>query len=101
MSGRNLLVPVDTVKPKRSTDLQRVRNLNAEPRCALLVDHYSDDWDELWWVRVTGTAMPCPPNEFAGATALLAARHPQYSGEGSVVSVYVITALRVTGWSAL
>ena len=22
-----------------------------EPRCALLVDHYEDDWDALWWVR--------------------------------------------------
>ena len=45
-------VPVDRVKPKASSRLQRERNLEADPRATLLVDHWDrDDWSRLWWVR--------------------------------------------------
>jgi PPOX class probable F420-dependent enzyme len=43
-------------KPKRTTDLQRLRNIGANPRVAVLADHYDDDWSALWWVRADGTA---------------------------------------------
>jgi PPOX class probable F420-dependent enzyme len=43
-------------KPKRDPgrELARVRWLRARPQAALLVDRYSDDWDELAWVQVLG-----------------------------------------------
>ena len=45
-------VPVDRVKPKASMRLQRERNLEADPRATLLVEHWDrDDWSRLWWVR--------------------------------------------------
>src|SRR5262249_5031345 len=45
-------IPIDRVKPKASTRLQRERNLEADPRATLLVDHWDrDDWTRLWWVR--------------------------------------------------
>ena len=45
-------VPVDLVKPKASVRLQRERNLEADPRATLLVEHWDrDDWSRLWWVR--------------------------------------------------
>jgi NAD(P)-dependent dehydrogenase (short-subunit alcohol dehydrogenase family) len=45
-------VPVDRVKPKASSRLQRERNLEADPRATLLVEHWDrDDWSRLWWVR--------------------------------------------------
>src|SRR5918994_4703326 len=45
-------VPVDRVKPKASSRLQRERNLEADPRGTLLVEHWDrDDWARLWWVR--------------------------------------------------
>ena len=45
-------VPVDRVKPKSSSRLQRQRNLEADPRAALLVEHWDrGDWSRLWWVR--------------------------------------------------
>jgi PPOX class probable F420-dependent enzyme len=35
-------------KPKRGTRLQRLRNLEADPRAAMLADHYEDrDWSAL------------------------------------------------------
>ena len=45
-------------KPKRSPRLQRLTNVRADPRCAVLVDHYSDDWRQLWWERADGNGRP-------------------------------------------
>jgi PPOX class probable F420-dependent enzyme len=39
-------------KPKRTQDLQRLRNLEEHPAASLLVDHYEDEWSKLWWVRL-------------------------------------------------
>src|SRR5215218_5389086 len=39
---------VDRVKPKRHRRLRRERDLAADPRVALLADHYAEDWTELW-----------------------------------------------------
>ena len=57
-----LYLPVDTLKPKRTTLLQRVANIEADPRCVLLVD-CSENWDELWWVRVHGRASVCSSDD--------------------------------------
>jgi len=41
-------------KPKRAGEPARVRFLRRDPRAALTVDRYSDDWDQLAWVQVLG-----------------------------------------------
>ncbi len=88
-------------KPKSSTDLRRLRNIRANPRVAVLADHYEDDWGRLWWVRADGQAAILDgPAEMAPALALLAARYPQYRGlppGGPVISIRVT---RWTGWNA-
>ncbi len=43
-------------KPKRTTDLQRLRNIAANPAVSLLAEHYEHDWNRLWWVRADGIA---------------------------------------------
>src|SRR6266480_3230046 len=43
-------------KPKKSTNLKRLRNIAANPAVSVLADHYEDDWTKLWWVRADGTA---------------------------------------------
>ncbi len=43
--------PVDG-KPKRAGELARIANAIAYPSASLLLDHYSDDWLQLWWLRV-------------------------------------------------
>jgi PPOX class probable F420-dependent enzyme len=98
MQSRRILIPVDTVKPKRSTALQRIRNLEADPRCALLVEHYSADWDQLWWVRAHGRAEIRDVNP--SVLEALAFRHPRYRVAGSIVSVVTLTLESVTGWTA-
>ena len=55
-------VPLDRVKPKASTHLQRERNLAADPRATLLVEHWNPtDWAALWWVPRTADAAAPPP----------------------------------------
>ncbi|WP_432824540.1 TIGR03668 family PPOX class F420-dependent oxidoreductase [Dactylosporangium sp. CA-092794] len=86
-------------KPKRDTALRRLANLAANPRAALLVDHYEDDWAALWWVRADGLAREVDPAGAEGRRALelLAARYPRYSLRGSLIGIDVT---RWTGWAA-
>jgi len=86
-------------KPKRTTRLQRLANVRLEPRCALLVDHYADDWNELWWVRADGTGRVVDPEDPEGvhALSLLADRYPRFAARGAVLAVDV---RRWSGWAA-
>ena len=88
-------------KPKSSTDLRRLRNIRANPRVAVLADHYEDDWDGLWWARADGqAAILDDPVTMAPALTLLAGRYPQYREHppcGPVISIHVD---RWTGWTA-
>jgi PPOX class probable F420-dependent enzyme len=102
LDGDTLYSAVDR-KPKRTTDLKRLRNVAANPRVALLADHYADDdWDALWWVRADGAGTVHEPGgpTAAHAVELLGERYPQHRArppEGPVLSVAVT---RWSGWSA-
>ena len=66
-------------KPKTTTDLRRLRNIRANPRVAVLADHYQDDWGALWWARADGLATVLDDAAaMVPALALLAGRYPQY-----------------------
>src|SRR5579862_2932491 len=54
--GESTLVTAVDHKPKRTTALRRLANIAAHPQVSVLVDHYEDDWDRLWWVRADGRA---------------------------------------------
>jgi PPOX class probable F420-dependent enzyme len=97
--GGSVVVPIDTVKPKRHTRLQRIANIEADPRCVLLVDQYDDDdWDRLWWVRLHAMAAVIDPTEeHIGA---LAARYSQYGTPGMVVGAILLSPASISGWSA-
>lgn len=94
-------IPVDRVKPKSSTRLQRVRNLEHDPRATLLVDHWdADDWTQLWWVRAALLWDADPPAEVEEAlAALLADKYPQYA-DRPFERVLVFSVTGVSGWSA-
>ncbi len=78
LDGDRIYTVVDA-KPKSTTDLRRLRNITADPRVAVLADHYSGDWDALWWARADGlAAILRHPADMAGPLDLLAARYPQY-----------------------
>lgn len=92
---------IDT-KPKSGRPLQRLANIEADPRVSLLVDHYEDDWSAVWWVRADGSAtvvQAADPEGRAGLAAL-AAKYPPYAAElppGPLIRVAVATW---RSWSA-
>ncbi len=98
-------VPVDLVKPKASTRLQRERNLESDPRATLLIEHWNrDDWSALWWVRAQlhwlGDRTAPSVSDLADRMAdQLAERHAQYH-ERPFARVLVFRIDAVTGWAA-
>jgi PPOX class probable F420-dependent enzyme len=97
LNGDTLFTAVDG-KPKSTLALQRLANLAAHPTASLLVDHYDDDWADLWWVRVDGVARILEGDaDRSAALELLANRYRQYRRQpppGPVV------AIDITGWAA-
>ena len=68
-------------KPKRQTGkpLKRIRNLLENPQVALVIDDYADDWTQLAYVLVSGTAaLVEDESEYARVLTLLRGRYPQY-----------------------
>ena len=94
-------VPVDRVKAKASSRLQRERNLEADPRAALLVEHWDRaDWSRLWWVRAELRWRPdAAAGHAAGLAARLAQAYPQYRDE-PFAGMLVLRIVDVTGWAA-
>ncbi|MCF7549269.1 TIGR03668 family PPOX class F420-dependent oxidoreductase [Pseudonocardia sp. WMMC193] len=92
---------VDEVKPKRSTRLARLADVERDPRAAVLVDHYAPDWTELWWVRIDGTAHVVDSGGlWERALEALRAKYPQYAQADPRGPVLVLTPASVRGWSA-
>ena len=87
-------------KPKSSTDLRRLRNMAENPRVSLLVDHYADDWHELWWARADGSAaVEQAGDEHAAHWRLLRGRYAQYEGRVQDGPVIVVTIEAWSGWA--
>jgi PPOX class probable F420-dependent enzyme len=103
VDGNFIYTAVDG-KPKNqaaSRGLQRLRNVRADPRVAMLADRYAEDWAALWWVRADGLAsIVAEPDLAAGPMALLAARYPQYRDVPLTGPVIAVEVQRWTGWAA-
>ena len=98
--GDRLWTAVDA-KPKASQRLQRLDNVRAHQWASLLVDHYEEDWDALWWVRVDGPAAVLEDgDEHAAALAALIAKYRQYTAAAPRGPVIAIEVERWSGWSA-
>ncbi|CAN5173614.1 TIGR03668 family PPOX class F420-dependent oxidoreductase [soil metagenome] len=85
-------------KPKTTQRLRRLVNIEQNPQVSVLVDHYAQDWSQLWWVRGDGIARVHHDDTVAevGLT-LLRAKYAQYQAvplDGPVI------AIEVTRWSS-
>ena len=100
LDGDVLYSAVDA-KPKSSPMLQRLRNIEANPRVAVLVDEYDEEWQRLWWVRADGTAQILETGrQREHAIELLRTKYPQYADlPDAFGAVVVVTLDRWRGWS--
>jgi len=101
LRGETIYSAVDA-KPKRTTSLRRLANVAANPHVSALVDHYSEDWDSLWWVRADGLGrvLDVAQDEARDALELLTARYHQYRHQAPAGPVLAIDVERWSGWSA-
>ncbi len=100
--GGRFYIAIDA-KPKRTTRLKRLRNIEENARVALVFDRYGEDWSRLGWVLLQGTAGAIEGgSEHERALAALRAKYVQYRSmalEGR--PVIVVTPERVSSWGRL
>ncbi|MDR7302427.1 TIGR03668 family PPOX class F420-dependent oxidoreductase [Haloactinomyces albus] len=87
-------------KPKRTTELKRLRNITENARVTLLVDHYEEDWSRLWWVRADGAASLADATDHPDLVDALATKYGQYQQQRPAQTLIVIRVHRWTGWAA-
>lgn len=94
-------VPIDTVKAKGSGPLQREHNLAADPRAALLIEHWdAGDWSRLWWVKARLHHLATPDAALSRELAeRLSSTVPQYA-EQPFRRLLVCRVVAVSGWTA-
>lgn len=98
VDGNTLYSGVDQ-KPKRTKRLKRLDNIRRDPRVMVLVDHYEDDWEKAWWVRLRGTAQVLDPEEGVRGRQMLIDKYPQYVEDPPDDEVVAIEIEEWLGWS--
>jgi PPOX class probable F420-dependent enzyme len=100
VDGETIYSAVDH-KPKRTSELRRLRNVSENPRVAVLADHYEDDdWSALWWVRADGAGRVLDPEspEARRAVEVLSARYAPYRRTPPSGPVLAVDVDRWSGW---
>ncbi len=106
--GECLWSPIDG-KPKAGGELERVRNIRQRPEVGLLLDEYTDDWKQLWWIRIDArgrVVRPQAPQEdasFLAAQQALREKYPQYGDVPLVQSPPTMLAfdlVHIRSWCA-
>ncbi len=101
--GASIYSAIDE-KPKRASPnrLRRILNILENPQVSLVVDQYGEDWSELRYVIVRGSAVIVREGEeHRGAVALLRKKYPQYLSmklEGR--PIIKIEPVSIVAWSA-
>ena len=88
-------------KRKSTQRLRRIANIEANPSVSLIVDHYDDDWSQLWWVRADGLAqIHYSGDEMAAGYFELRRKYVQYQRIALDGPVITVTVRRWSGWQA-
>jgi len=85
LDGDEIVTPIDE-KPQEVSpqELRRSRDIEENPRVALVVDHYADNWSRLGWIQLRGTAAIRTPDQPSHASAVgsLRTKYHQYESHG-------------------
>ena len=91
-------------KPKRNPlGLKRLRNIRENPRVAVVVDRYDDEWSQLAWVLMRGRAeLVVQADEYAQGLVGLRSRYIQYRTMTLEMETHPMVRIdveQVTAWS--
>jgi PPOX class probable F420-dependent enzyme len=87
-------------KPKRTEEPARLRFLRRDPRAAMTVDRYSDEWEQLAWVQVLGRAEIVEVGEGRVGLEALRAKYEQYRTEAPPGPLLALRPERYLWWRA-
>lgn len=100
-----IYVPVDGKQKKDAERLKRIDNVRENGKVAFLVDHYEDDWANLGFVIVFGSAAVIHAETDAAydaAAEALREKYEQYQGDIELHRWMIeITPRRAASWGAL
>lgn len=80
--GDEVMTPIDEKPQSAGADsLRRSRDISDNPRVALVVDHYTENWSNLGWVQIRGTATRLSPDrvDHPSARTALREKYDQYA----------------------
>lgn len=94
--GRFVYIPIDR-KPKSVApeNLKRVRNIKENPRVALVVDEYAEDWSLLRYLMVRGNARYGPAER--QVVSRLRAKYAQYEVM-EIDGIITVEPQKFIGW---
>jgi coenzyme F420-0:L-glutamate ligase / coenzyme F420-1:gamma-L-glutamate ligase len=98
--GNEIYSPIDE-KPKKTSPLllKRVRNIQANPHVAVVIDKYNEDWRRLAYVLITGRAkLLFRGTRHARAVRLLRKKYSQY--EKMRLEKRPIIRIAIAGWTS-
>jgi PPOX class probable F420-dependent enzyme len=102
--GRRVYSPIDekpkTISPLR---LKRARNIAANPRVAVIIDRYDEDWQRLAYVLISGKArLLHRGTNHRKAVSLLRKKYRQYRNMAlDKRPVIVIAPTHVSSWGKI
>ena len=96
--GFNVVHMIDE-KPKTTRNLQRLQNVETLPIASMLVDHYDEDWKQLWWVRADGeVTIEKDGDLWWEARSRLKAKYRQYRNSPPTGPAIFLSIDRLTAW---
>ena len=101
--GEQIYITIDQ-KPKRLTELKRLRNIAENSSVALTVEHYDDaDWSKLGWLMIRGKAVILRngSDHDVAQAALRAKYHQLLNMELESLPVIAIQVAKVASWGDL
>lgn len=102
--GERMYTAID-LKPKQvgGRELKRIRNILENPKVAIVIDDYSEDWTELAYVMIRGTAQIIEDgDERERAETLLREKYAQYAEMlEKGCAVIRIIPVRVASWGVV
>lgn len=98
--SRPELVTAIDHKPKSTSRLARLANIERDPTVTLLVDHRDPhDWSTLWWIRMQGRGRVVEDGAaHRSAIDALVAKYPQYVDWPPAGPAIRIAVERWAGW---